>query len=247
MGKTRTVHALPRLIRARRTRSQKDFGKDTCPAHDFQDVKVLCLQSQAETTCSTEAASASLRTSKDSLITSMLYPPVPDRTSPLTLSPGRNRTRHPHSLPPTTSTPNVLLPGPRRERIQNNQENSPPAAMPPSTHKEDSTSWPQSSNLFPETTGSQFRLVFKNTKENSIISSITLTTAPVVHRYPAKTFAKPENSTAAPASFPDPSLFVCPRTGFGHLGTSGGRRNPQLGRSRRRLGDSPHRNDSYWS
>lgn len=62
----------------------------------------------------------------------------------------------------------------------------------------------------PETTASQFRLVFKNTKENSIISSITLTTAPVVHRYPAKTFAKPENSTAAPASFPDPSLFVAP-------------------------------------
>lgn len=62
----------------------------------------------------------------------------------------------------------------------------------------------------PETTSSEFRLLFKETKENSIVSSVTLTSAPVVHRYPAKTFAKPERYDSASASISDPSLFIAP-------------------------------------
>lgn len=245
MGKTRTVHALPRLIRARRTRSQKDFGKDTCPRTRLSRRKSACLQSQARQLVRQRQRQLLFEPSKDSLITSMLYPPVPNRTSP---SPCPRPKPYAASsfTPPTTSTPNVCFRSATGTNTKQSR-NSPPAAMPPSTHKEDSTSWPQSSNLFPKQPGSQFRLVFKNTKENSIISSITLNYGTRCTPLPCKNVRQTRKLNSCSRIVPRPVAFRCPRTGFGHLGTSGGRRNPQLGRSRRRLGDSPHRNDSYWS
>jgi hypothetical protein len=62
----------------------------------------------------------------------------------------------------------------------------------------------------PETTGKEFRLLFKNTKDRSIISSLMLTPSPVIQRYPGKTFAKNERHGSIPEPVADHSLFVDP-------------------------------------
>ncbi|MDR1581679.1 MAG: glycoside hydrolase family 2 [Prevotellaceae bacterium] len=51
---------------------------------------------------------------------------------------------------------------------------------------------------FPETTASEFRLVFRDTNSESFITGISLTEAPVIERFPEKTFAKMFNSLAPP-------------------------------------------------
>lgn len=63
----------------------------------------------------------------------------------------------------------------------------------------------------PESTSKKFRLLFKNTKGKSVISSIILTPSPVVQRYPGKIFAKAEDTGKLPPALNDSSLFVCPQ------------------------------------
>ncbi|MDR1339694.1 MAG: glycoside hydrolase family 2, partial [Prevotellaceae bacterium] len=71
---------------------------------------------------------------------------------------------------------------------------------------------------FPETEASEFRIVFRNTNEQSAVTGISLTEAPVIERYPEKTFAKMFNSLAPPwdafmwgRETADASLSVDPR------------------------------------
>jgi hypothetical protein len=51
---------------------------------------------------------------------------------------------------------------------------------------------------FPKTEASEFRIVFCNTNNYSVVTGISLTEAPVVERFPEKTFAKMFNSLAPP-------------------------------------------------
>ncbi|MDR1454883.1 MAG: glycoside hydrolase family 2, partial [Tannerella sp.] len=51
---------------------------------------------------------------------------------------------------------------------------------------------------FPETKASEFRIVFSNTGDKSSVTGLSLTEAPVIERYPEKTFAKMFNSLAPP-------------------------------------------------
>ena len=62
----------------------------------------------------------------------------------------------------------------------------------------------------PETKGKEFRLLFNKTKDKSIISSILLTSSPVVQRYPGKIFAKIESTGTTPIPLTETSLFVNP-------------------------------------
>lgn len=62
----------------------------------------------------------------------------------------------------------------------------------------------------PETKGKEFRLLFNKAKDKSIISSILLTSSPVVQRYPGKIFAKEENVGTTPIPLAETSLFVNP-------------------------------------
>lgn len=64
--------------------------------------------------------------------------------------------------------------------------------------------------LFPEAKGKEFRLLFNKTKGKSEISSLILTSAPVIQRYPGKTFAKIEGKGKMPEMRIDTSLFVNP-------------------------------------
>ncbi|MDR2287514.1 MAG: glycoside hydrolase family 2 [Prevotellaceae bacterium] len=51
---------------------------------------------------------------------------------------------------------------------------------------------------FPKTDASEFRIVFRNTNNNSFVTEISLTEAPIIERFPEKTFAKMFNSLAPP-------------------------------------------------
>ncbi|MDR1745813.1 MAG: glycoside hydrolase family 2 [Tannerella sp.] len=51
---------------------------------------------------------------------------------------------------------------------------------------------------FPETTAAEYRLVFSNTGRDGLLTGFRLTHAPVVERYPEKTFAKMFNDLAPP-------------------------------------------------
>ncbi|MDR1224738.1 MAG: glycoside hydrolase family 2 [Tannerella sp.] len=51
---------------------------------------------------------------------------------------------------------------------------------------------------FPKTDASEFRLVFRNTNNASVIARVSLTEAPLIERFPEKTFAKMFNSLAPP-------------------------------------------------
>ncbi len=62
----------------------------------------------------------------------------------------------------------------------------------------------------PETTGKEFRLVFKNAKEKSVISSLFITPSPIVEHFPEKIYAKFGSFGSTPASLADKSLFVNP-------------------------------------
>lgn len=64
----------------------------------------------------------------------------------------------------------------------------------------------------PETEGKEFRLLFKEVKDKSVISSIVLTPSPVVQRYPGKIFAKFESTGSTPSPLADSSLFVNPES-----------------------------------
>ncbi|MDR1562726.1 MAG: glycoside hydrolase family 2 [Dysgonamonadaceae bacterium] len=51
---------------------------------------------------------------------------------------------------------------------------------------------------FPQTEASEFRIVFHNTNNRSVVTGISLTEAPLIERFPEKTFAKMFNSLAPP-------------------------------------------------
>ncbi|MDR0724506.1 MAG: glycoside hydrolase family 2 [Prevotellaceae bacterium] len=51
---------------------------------------------------------------------------------------------------------------------------------------------------FPKTEASEFRIVFRNTNDHSTVTGISLTEAPIIERFPEKTFAKMFNSLAPP-------------------------------------------------
>lgn len=64
--------------------------------------------------------------------------------------------------------------------------------------------------LLPETKGKEFRLLFTGTKGKSEISTLILTSSPVIQRYPGKTFAKIEGKGKMPEVEGNTSLFVNP-------------------------------------
>ena len=64
---------------------------------------------------------------------------------------------------------------------------------------------------FPDAAGQEFRLVFSNVKANSTVTSIVLTPAPVIQRYPGKTFAKIEEGGTNSSNTTDSTLFINPK------------------------------------
>lgn len=78
--------------------------------------------------------------------------------------------------------------------------------------------------LLPKTKGKEFRLLFTKTKGKSEISTLILASAPVIQRYPGKTFAKIEGKGKMPEVEGDTSLFVNPDEVFdlsGYLASDG--------------------------
>jgi hypothetical protein len=72
---------------------------------------------------------------------------------------------------------------------------------------------------FPKISASEFRIVFRNTNNQSVVTGISLTEAPLIERYPEKTFAKMFNSLAPPwdafmwdSETNDPSLSIDPKS-----------------------------------
>ena len=119
MGKTRTVHALPRLIRARRTRSQKDFGKRPGPRTRLSRRKSAAFKARRDNLF--DRGSVSFSSNIKGFV---------DYQYAL---PAGAESHHPPHLPQAETVRGILihpayylhtqclLPGPRRERIQNNQ------------------------------------------------------------------------------------------------------------------------------
>jgi hypothetical protein len=71
---------------------------------------------------------------------------------------------------------------------------------------------------FPKTEASEFRIVFNNTNNHSVVTGISLTEAPLIERFPEKTFAKMFNDLAPPwdafmweTETGDPSLSIDPK------------------------------------